>query len=148
MNDASPARRFRVHDYVRWSDVDASGIIRWTTYPRFVELAETELFRNVGFPYDSVWRTLSIWLPRVQLHFDYRTPALLDEKLEIEIWIGRLGRSSIRFEFALKRPDGKLAAEGHMIAVAIDRESGRPVSIPTPLATALAPYESGEAERG
>ena len=33
---------FRVQERVRWSDVDASGIILWSAYTRLVELAETE----------------------------------------------------------------------------------------------------------
>ncbi len=134
--------RHRVQERVRWSDVDASGIIRWSTYPRFVELAETELFRAAGYPYATVWDRLDVWLPRVQVHFDYRNPARLDELLDVEIWVGRVGRSSIRLEFAIKRPDGQLAAEGYLVTVSIDRRSGRSVDVPEPLVDALAPYAS------
>lgn len=134
--------RHRAQEYVRWSDVDASGIIRWSTYPRFVELAETELFRAVGYPYATVWDRLDIWLPRVQLHFDFRNPARLDELLDIEIWVGRIGRSSIRLEFAMKKPDGQLAAEGHMVMVSIGRQTGSSIEVPKPLVDALTPYAS------
>jgi acyl-CoA thioester hydrolase len=140
--DKSPviARRHRVQEYVRWSDVDVSGIIRWGTYVRFVELAETELFRAAGFPYATLWDRLDIWLPRVQFHLDYRNPARLDELLEIEIWVGRIGRSSIRLEFAVKKPGGDLAAEGYLVIVSIDRKNARSVEVPKPLLDALAPY--------
>ena len=94
------ARRHRVQEYVRWSDVDTSGIICWNAYVRFVEIAETEFFRALGFPYATLWDRLDIWLPRVQAHFDYLNPAVLDELLDIEIWVGRIGRSSIRLEFS------------------------------------------------
>src|SRR6202158_4962270 len=94
--------RHRVQEYVRWSDVDASGIIRWSAYTRFLELAETELFRALGYPYATLWDRVAIWLPRVQVHFDYRNPVRLDDLVDIEIWIGRIGRSSIRFEFLLR----------------------------------------------
>jgi acyl-CoA thioester hydrolase len=133
--------RHRVEEHVRWSDVDASGIIRWSTYPRFVELAETELFRAAGFPYATVWDRLDVWLPRVQLHFDYRSPARLDELLATEIWVGRVGRSSIRLEFAMTKPDGKLAAEGYLVMVAISRANSQSVEVPKPLADALKPYQ-------
>lgn len=134
----------RVEEHVRWSDVDASGIIRWSTYPRFVELAETELFRAAGFPYARLWDQLDIWLPRVQVHFDYRNPARLDELIAIEIWVGRIGRSSIRLEFAMTKPDGQLAAEGHLVMVAISREKSRSVEVPKVLVDALMPYASVE----
>jgi acyl-CoA thioester hydrolase len=136
--------RHRVQERVRWSDVDASGIIRWTSYPRFVELAETELFRAAGFPYATVWDQLGIWLPRVQVHFDYRSPARLDEQLDIDIWLGRIGGRSLRLEFAIFKPGGELAAEGHVVMVAVARKAGKSTDVPKALAQALRPYAPGE----
>jgi len=133
----------RVQERVRWSDVDASGIIRWSTYPRFVELAETELFRAAGFPYATVWDRLDIWLPRVQVHFDYRSPARLDEQLDIDIWLGRVGGRSLRLEFAIHKPGGELAAEGHVVMVSVDRRTGQSTDVPKALAEALQPYSPG-----
>jgi acyl-CoA thioester hydrolase len=130
----------RVQEHVRWSDVDASSIIRWSAYTRFVELAETELFREIGFPYATLWDQLDIWLPRVQFHLDCRNPARLDELLGVEIRVSRIGRSSIRFEFSIKKPDGQLAAEGYLVVVAIDRQEGKSVAVPQALAAALQPY--------
>jgi YbgC/YbaW family acyl-CoA thioester hydrolase len=140
MSDATALRRFRIQEYVRWSDVDASGIIRWTTYPRFFELAETELFRAIGFPYADLWERLDIWLPRVQVHFDMRSPARLDDLIDIDVWTAKIGRSSIRLEFALRKAGGQLVAEGYLVVVSIDRGSGEPVQVPRQLADALARF--------
>ena len=131
---------FRMQERVRWSDVDASGIIRWSAYARLVELAETELFRAAGLPYATLWDRLDVWLPRVQCHFDYRTPARLDELLDLEIGVGRIGRSSLRLEFTLRRMDAQSAAEGHLVIVAVSRSDARAVEVPRALVDALAPY--------
>ena len=133
-------RRHRLQEYVRWSDVDISGIICFAAYARIIETAEMELFRAVGFPYATIWDDLDIWLPRVQLRYDFRSPALLDELLDVEVWVGRLGRSSLRLEFRVFRPNGQVAAEAYLVAVAIDREVQRPVPIPDRLRAVLAPY--------
>jgi YbgC/YbaW family acyl-CoA thioester hydrolase len=138
-------RRHRVQEHVRWSDVDVSGIIFWGAYVRFVEFGETEFFRALGFPYATLWDQLDIWLPRVQVHFDYRSPARLDELLDIEVWVGRIGRSSIRLEFAMRKPDGELAAEAYLVMVAISRKDSRPVEVPQRLLEALAPYRADAA---
>jgi acyl-CoA thioester hydrolase len=129
--------RSTVQERVRWSDVDVSGLIRWDAYTRFVELAETELFRAAGYPYATLWDALDIWLPRVQFHLELRSPPRLDEPLEIEMRLGSVGRSSIRLEFTVRRADGATAAEGHLVIVAISRRDGRPVAVPEPLARAL-----------
>jgi acyl-CoA thioester hydrolase len=138
----SKPRRHGVQDRVRWSDVDASGIILWSAYTRLVESAETELFRAAGFPYATLWDQLDVWLPRVQFHIDYRSPARLDDLLDTSIWVGRIGRSSIRFEFAMNKVQAETAAEGYLVIVAISRKDGRPVEVPALLAEALAPYRA------
>jgi YbgC/YbaW family acyl-CoA thioester hydrolase len=140
--ESMSSRRHGVQERVRWSDVDASGIILWSAYTRFVERAETELFRAAGFPYATLWDRLDIWLPRVQFHLDYRSPARLDDLLDTEIWVARIGRSSIRFEFAVSKAGAEVVAEGYLVIVAISRADGRSVEVPGPLADALAPYRS------
>jgi YbgC/YbaW family acyl-CoA thioester hydrolase len=130
---------FRVREHVRWSDVDVSGLIRWDAYTRFVELAETELFRAAGFPYATLWQTLDIWLPRVQFHLDLRSPARLDEEFETEMVVGRIGRSSIQLDFKV-RSAGELKAEGSLTIVALGRKDGKPIAVPEPLARALDTY--------
>jgi acyl-CoA thioester hydrolase len=144
-SSAGMTRRHRVQEYVRWSDIDASGIICWGAYVRFVEVAETELFRALGHPYATLWDRFDIWLPRVQAHFEYRNPAHLDELLEIEVWVGRIGRSSIRLEFVMRKPDGQVAAEAYLVMVAISRKDAKPVSVPQELLDALAPYRADAA---
>ncbi|MDP9018080.1 MAG: acyl-CoA thioesterase, partial [Candidatus Eremiobacteraeota bacterium] len=95
--DTTPpgARIFEVRDRVRWSDVDIAGIIYFGAYVRFIELAETELFRSLGFAYAKMFDQLDIWLPRVHLDFDFFKPALMDDELLLRTHIAKLGSSSI-----------------------------------------------------
>jgi acyl-CoA thioester hydrolase len=130
---------FRVRERVRWSDVDVSTWIRWDAYTRFVELAETELFRAAGFPYATLWQTLDIWLPRVRFQVDLRSPARMDEELETEIGVARIGRSSIELEFKLRCAD-ELRAEGSLTIVALGRKDGKPIAVPDRLKHALDAY--------
>lgn len=134
--------RHRVIERVRWSDVDVSGVVCWTAYGRFVEIGETELFRAIGYPYPMLWDALDLWLPRVQFHVDFRNPVRMDDALAIESWVGQVGRTSIRLEFAIRRPDGEPAAEAYLVAVALDRNLGSPKDVPEALAKALAPYRA------
>ncbi len=148
-SDPSPSPgRFRISEFVRWSDVDLAGIICYGAYVRFFEIAETELFRAIGFPYSKLFEEFDFWLPRAQLHFEFRKPALLDDHLDVEIWIGKVGTSSLRMEFAMYRlatpgeGDGarELTAEGYAVVVAVARADLRPIPLPPPFVAALAPY--------
>jgi YbgC/YbaW family acyl-CoA thioester hydrolase len=129
--------RHRTRERVRWSDVDVGGNIRWDAYARFVEIAETELFRAIGFPYGTLWDALDVWLPRVQYHVDMRSPVRLDDLLETEIRVGAVGRSSIRLEFAVSKEGGGRVADGYLVIVAIGRQSGKSVAVPEKLRAAL-----------
>ena len=135
--------RFRSREFVRWSDVDKAGIICYGAYVRFFEIVETELFRSVGYPYSKLFDHFDLWLPRKQLHFEFHAPALLDDLLEIEAWIGKVGRTSLRLEFAtyrLRDEERVMTADGHVVMVATDRESFRPKPIPGELIDLLERY--------
>ena len=90
---------------------------------------------------------LDIWLPRKLLHFEFHHPALLDDLLEVESWIGRVGRTSLQLNFATYKLDGEVrivTATGHVVMVATDRVNMRPVPIPQPLLTAVQSFVSSE----
>jgi acyl-CoA thioester hydrolase len=135
--------RFHSREFVRWSDVDKAGIICYGAYVRFFEIVETEMFRSVGYPYSKLFDHFDLWLPRKQLHFEFYAPALLDDLLEIEAWIGKIGRTSLRLEFATYRVrDGERVktADGYVVMVATDRENFRPKPIPQEIVDLLARY--------
>src|SRR6185369_4883780 len=84
-------KRFTIEEHVRWSDIDRAGIIYYGQFLRFFEIAETELFRAVGLPYSVVFDRLDVWLPRVQIHFDFRKPLMLDDLIEVSAFVARIG---------------------------------------------------------
>jgi acyl-CoA thioester hydrolase len=134
-------KRFTIEEHVRWSDIDRAGIIYYGQFLRFFEIAETELFRGVGLPYSEVFDRFDIWLPRVQIHFDFRKPLVLDDPIEVAAYVGRFGNKSLtlRFEVTRKGESG-LVAEGHVVLACVNRSSFKSVPIPTEIVTALAPY--------
>jgi acyl-CoA thioester hydrolase len=134
--------RFRVSEFVRWSDIDLAGIICYGAYVRFFEIAESELFRAIGFPFSELFERFDFWLPRAQLHFEFRKPALLDDHLDVEMWVGKVGSSSLRLEFEVRKndPERTVTAEGHAVLVAVRRGDLRPIPLPPELVAGLAPY--------
>src|SRR5213592_2379133 len=102
--------KFIIEERVRWGDVDAASIIFYGSYMRFFEFAETELFRSVGLPYGVMFDELDVWLPRAHLECDFRRAAQLDDLLEVSVYVGKIGRTSLRLDFEVrrKRPDGPI----------------------------------------
>src|SRR5260370_10178179 len=125
-------QKFTIEERVRWGDVDAASIIFYGSYIRFFEIAETELFRASGIPYGKVFDELDIWLPRVHLECDFHRAAQLDDLLEVRVWVGRFGRTSMRLNFEVRRndDDGRIAesliATAHFVLVAASRTYLKP----------------------
>ncbi len=141
-------KKFTIEERVRWGDVDAARIIFYGSYIRFFEIAETELFRAVGMPYGKVFDELDIWLPRVHLECDFRRVAQLDDLLEVSVYVGNIGKTSLRLDFEVRRkePDGaveeELIATAHFVLVAVRRDTLDPIQVPDELRRAFAPYAS------
>ena len=138
--------KFTIEERVRWGDVDAAGIIFYGSYIRFFEIAETELFRAVGLPYGKVFDKLQIWLPRVHLECDFHRAAKMDDLLEVSVYVGKVGRTSLRLNFEVRRKNDageieeELMATAHFVLVSTDRENLKPLLIPDELRRALEPY--------
>ena len=72
--------------------------------------------------------------PRVSASCDYRSAARFEEELEIELAVGKIGDSSIHYEFSFCR-NGDSIANGVLVAVCCHLESGvlKKISIPQEL---------------
>jgi YbgC/YbaW family acyl-CoA thioester hydrolase len=142
--------KFSIEERVLWGDVDAARIIFYGSYIRFFEIAETELFRAVGMSYGKVFDDLDIWLPRVHLECDFRRVAQLDDLLEVSVYVGNIGKTSLRLDFEVRRKgsDGTveagLIATAHFVLVAVRRDTLDPIPVPDELRRAFAPHTRSE----
>jgi YbgC/YbaW family acyl-CoA thioester hydrolase len=123
---------------VRWGNVDKMGIIYYGTYVRFVEVGETELYRDLGFSFADMFERLDFELPRVHLRFDFVHPALVDDEVAIETTVTHVGGSSIHLQFVFRRvADGRVLAKAQLVTACVDRIHHRPRRIPEELREAL-----------
>jgi acyl-CoA thioester hydrolase len=133
--------KYTIEERVRWGDVDAARIIFYGAYIRFFEIAETELFRAVGLSYGVMFDELDIWLPRVHLECDFHRVARLDDLLELSVYVGRLGRTSLRLDFEVRRKgEEAIVADAHFVLAAVRRDTFETVPIPDDLRQRLAPF--------
>lgn len=108
---------------VEWPDTDAAGHYHHSTVVRWAEAAEAALLESLGV------RDLFGVIPRVRYEVDYTDRLWFGDEVDITIGIGRLGRSSLRYDFEVRRGDA-VAAKGSMTAVQIDQATGETVPWP------------------
>src|SRR2546422_664445 len=119
-----PATPFVIEEYVRWSDVDAAGIIFYGSYVRFFEIAETELFRACGLAYSDFFDRYDIFLPRKVVHNEFYWPARLDDRLRVAAYGGRGGGNAARSDRVPAAGHGALHGAGHGAAVRAPGRAG------------------------
>ena len=133
-----PRETIRVR--VPFVDVDSSQRIHFTAILRYFELAEHALMRALALPYSSV--LLEYRFPRVHLDCDMRAAIVYDDLLDVEAAVARVGASSWTIRFVVRRAaDDTLAAEGHMVIVAMDPDTERAIPLPDALRAALSAEE-------
>ena len=129
-----PAREpFRFEARIRFIDTDASGRIHYTAMFRYFESAEIEFMRTLGVTYDS---RRGYNLPRVHVECDFLRAIGHDDLIQIALYLTRVGRSSIRFEFETFKA-GELAAKGAVIVACADRNTLRSIPLPDELRAKL-----------
>ena len=119
---------------LRWADADAAGRLHFPRIFEIVEEAEGELLRGLGRPLDLRERTYDF--PRVHLECQFKRILVLDAPYRMLFTVGRLGRTSIRYDYKVFDASEQLAVEGTMTVVVM--QGGAPTEIPPALRAALA----------
>jgi len=117
----------------RWKDNDVYGHVNNVEYYSFFDTAINEWLVREGGLDIAAGSVIGVC---AESHCEYKAAIAFPEEVDVHLRVGRLGRSSVRYELAVARA-GELAATGWFVHVFVDRASRRPVDIPSQLRTAL-----------
>src|SRR6476469_8741709 len=112
---------FLTTDYIRWEDIDLAGIARYSAYTRFLDIAETDLYRSLGKPLSVLHAEYKVWLPRKVMHIDYFAPARLDDEITLAAYFSKIGRTSVTLNIDLFRDDRRtLFGAAYLVLVCVN----------------------------
>ena len=118
--------------HLRWADADAAGRLHFPRIFEIVEEAESELVRQIAWPMN---RSMGYDFPRAHVECRFLRVLMLDAPFRLRLTVGRLGRTSIRYEYQVFDADQELAIDGTMTIVVL--QNGKPTEIPDSLRSAL-----------
>ena len=122
---------------LRWADADAAGRLHFPRIFELIEEAESELVRQIEWPMN---RSLGYDFPRAHIECRFIRVISLDDPFRLRLRVGKLGRTSIRYDYQVFDADQELAIEGTMTIVVI--QNGKPTPIPETLRAALSAENS------
>lgn len=132
---------FKASFRVSWAETDAAQIVHFSNYFRFFERTEEELYRHLGFNFNDVIGKHNIFLPRVEALCQFKKPARFNDLLEVEIRVEEIKEKSIRYGFKIFNKESTvLLANGYIVIVAVDRETGKATAIPREITEKLKPF--------
>src|SRR5918996_635475 len=117
---------------LRWADSDAAGRLHFPRIFELVEEAESELVRGIDWPMN---RSMGYDFPRVHVECRFLRVLTLDSPFRLRLTVGKLGRTSFRYDYQVFDPDEELAIEETMTVVFL--QAGKPTKIPASLREAL-----------
>ncbi|MDM3871246.1 tol-pal system-associated acyl-CoA thioesterase [Porticoccus sp. W117] len=110
-------------------DTDAGGIVYYVNYLKFMERARTELLRSYGYDKPAFWAdNLMFVVHSVQVN--YRSPAQLDDELQVSAVIEKVGRTYFDVAQQVRRGDTVLC-EGVVRVANVTRDGMKPKALPT-----------------
>lgn len=137
------AGRHRIAIRVYYEDTDAAGIVYHAAYLAFAERARTEMLRRLGLDHRTLRGRFKLVFTVRRCVVDYRAPARLDDLLEVDTRVVRLGGASLDLEQRIFRERRLLTLlEVRLALLGADLRVAR---MPRQLAAALQrPLESGQ----
>lgn len=120
---------------VRYADTDQMGVMYYSNYLVWFEVARTELFRDMGFEYDKIEKEREICLPVAESYCKYKAPLKYDDVATISASVKKIGNSRLTFEYTITK-DGKIVTSGYTSHAFVNKE-GRPVPVPADIRKSL-----------
>ncbi|MGW3953584.1 acyl-CoA thioesterase [Streptomyces sp. NPDC004752] len=127
-----------VHTHrVRYHEADAQSFLFNSRYLEIADVAMTEYFRHLGWPYDKLNASgVDPSVVSAQLHF--KAPAFFDDVLQVHVACVRIGRSSFELDLNVKR-DATELARINIVYVNVDADTAAARPLPQAVAAALTP---------
>jgi acyl-CoA thioester hydrolase len=115
---------------VRYHETDAQHVVYNARYLEYVDIAMTEWFRALGWPYgELVADGCDPSLVRATIEFE--RPALFDDELDIGVGVAHVGTSSFTLDYEVRRAaDGERVAALQIVYVNLDPVTGRSRPVP------------------
>ena len=128
---------------VRWKECDAQGIAFYGSYLDFIDVSETEYFRNLNILLHDEKQRQEFDLVVVNLNLDYKSPAMMDDLIDVYLSTTNIGKNSLIKECQIYQVCSQtLLLSGKITSVNFDQKTGESKPIPTEIKNIIKHFEN------
>jgi YbgC/YbaW family acyl-CoA thioester hydrolase len=124
---------------VEFCETDMAGIVHYSNFFRYMEVAEHEFFRSLGFSVVTRQADPPVGWPRVHAQCDYHQPLHFEDEIEIHMIVSEKKSKSLSYLFRFRKLNGSPVAEvarGSLTVVCVTHQEGKMRATPIPKAIA------------
>lgn len=138
-----PDFKFSTPVRVRWMECDAQGIVFNGAYLGYLEIAQAEYFRNLGFSIYRIAQNGYFDSAVVKADLEFKAPARVDEVLELFARVARIGNTSITLLVEIYGEESdRLLTNIEAVYVGFYAESGTTRRVPDAIRTLVEHFEA------
>lgn len=145
---------FRITRRVEFSETDMAGIVHFSNYYRYMEAAEHEFFRSIGFSIVTRQTDPPVGWPRVHASFDFKHPLRFEDEFEVLLQVAEKRSRSLTYAFRIRKlgeAEPLECATGKLTVVCVIKDAAGKMSaapIPQELADKIEVVETDHSDNG
>lgn len=127
---------FKITRRVEFSETDMAGIVHFSNYYRYMESAEHQFFRSLGFSIVTRQTDPPVGWPRVHASFDFKHPLRFEDEFEVHLLVAEKRSRTLTYAFKISKLGGDEpieCASGRLTVVCVVKnEDGQMSAAPIP----------------
>jgi acyl-CoA thioester hydrolase len=114
------------HIRVRYAETDQMGVVYYSNYLVWMEVARVELCKAGGFHYRDMERDDGIVLAVAEAHCRYAAPARFDDEVIVKAWISDAATRMVTFSYEMRLAENdRVLATGYTRHIFLTRDLRR-----------------------
>ncbi|MBF0386451.1 MAG: acyl-CoA thioesterase [Candidatus Omnitrophica bacterium] len=109
---------------------DAAGRLFFANQFYLIHEANELFLEHLGLPIKDILNHPRATFPLVHAESDYKAVLVAGERISIKVSIGKIGETSVTFDFIILKEDGTLAGTAKTVHVAVDLRTALKTPIP------------------
>ena len=128
---------------VRWMECDAQGIVYNGAYMDYLEVGQSEYYRNLGFSIYKVAQRGFFDTAVVKTTLEFKAPARVDEMLDLYVRIGDFGNTSFHLDMEIySQASDTVLTVIQGVYVGFDAASGTALRVPDEVRELIGHFEA------
>jgi len=115
---------------IKLHETDAAGLLFFSNQFKLVHDAYEALLETIGFGFAELIKNKNYFLPIVHAEADYKKPMFVDDVIEIQVKVSKVGTTSFSFKYDLINTQKEIVGTATTVHVTMDKASQTKIPLP------------------